>query len=276
MSFRLTSVLTLTTSLIFASQAIVLPPDAGNDFTSNQVTLQTQKRPKLSCSYKFGHNSQAHYNDNGHLSHVVWLGNGTASCTVPVRRMFFNLQATSPSGTSHPIASGFCNTGSSRDRDPENSECMVVFADKLGYVCQQSNRLGERCDGDWQVQAEVEVEAWEEFDSSSVPGSCSAFGRTLSCFDVEGWKYSPAFKVTIWWFGRPVVACDDVDSQRERGKHVGLVRMRERLLNAEPGPSGLAPTKLDILAAIFGNDGKKRAQYNARRSRQQSEQPLVA
>ncbi|KAF9263787.1 hypothetical protein L218DRAFT_944248 [Marasmius fiardii PR-910] len=183
---HLFSMLTLASCFILTSQAIALP-NAGvrperRQIEENQAQNEIDATGSdFSCSYKVEKAlSEVHYSGQN-LTRVNWTAAGSATCNVPVSYMSFKINAVSPSGVQHVLATGYCSSQS------QGNECMDLHTDDLKYACQQSLDSGsERCDGNWSVLYDVEIEAWEEFDSRTTTESCKASGKTLKCSDVVG------------------------------------------------------------------------------------------
>ena len=103
------------------------------------------------------------------LARIVWTGSGTASCTVPMASMTYNVFAIDPQGISRPIATGSC------------AGCPQVTTTSAGYTCVQGTTIATNGAGGWQVsyQAVITGRPGDTFGSGS--GSCVAAGTVLRC-----------------------------------------------------------------------------------------------
>ncbi|MFI6785047.1 hypothetical protein [Micromonospora sp. NPDC050276] len=91
------------------------------------------------------------------LTGIVWTGGGSASCTVPMLSITYNVFAVDPQGISHPIATGSC------------AGCPLVTAIPTGYTCFQGTTIATNCAGVWQVgyQAVLTATPGNTFSSGS-------------------------------------------------------------------------------------------------------------
>ncbi|KAF9263750.1 hypothetical protein L218DRAFT_958898 [Marasmius fiardii PR-910] len=116
------------------------------------------------------------------LAHIDWTGGGTASCTIPMVSISFNLWAIGPDGRQNTIASGRC------------AGCTSLNAVNTGYECQQGL---EDCDGSWKISVEVIFIAPPPNVFDSATGICVPSGSAAVCTETVDVGSAPRYNVVL-------------------------------------------------------------------------------